>query len=57
MFPLEVMAAMCAGEREMAFITIKELCPRRLLEREIGQQQREYMMEGELKKQWYVFVL
>lgn len=38
-------AAVCVGERGLAFITIKGLCPS-----EAGQQQREYIGEGELKK-------
>ena len=54
MFPIGAMSVMCTEERELAFITtIKGICPRRLLGRETGQQQRDYMVDGKLKKQRY----
>lgn len=45
---------MDAGERELIFIAIKGLCPRRLLGRETGQPQREYAVEEELKQQCHL---
>lgn len=53
LFPVGGMSVMCTEERELAFITIKGMCPRSLLGSKMGQQQRDYMVDGKLKKQWY----